>query len=145
MERPRAARRPKKIEWGEYLISLESIFAHYYYRLSARWPQRYNRETFGDIPLSEIRQSYKADLQLRALEGTPAAEAAAATYRVHNVKSVHPRMFNPAAAALYSMEAKEAIPTRAAQTFLQLLEAGKLPSWINQSIDLDFIKAAANG
>jgi len=54
-------------------------------------------------------------------------------------------MFNPAAAALYSMEAKEAIPTRAAQTFLQLLEAGKLPSWINQSIDLDFIKAAANG
>jgi hypothetical protein len=41
------------------------------------------------------------------------------------------------------LEAREQIPSKAAQTFLKLLDAGQLPSWITQAVDIDRIKAAA--
>ena len=68
---------------------------------------------------------------------------AAALYRVHGSKTATPRMFNAAATALYTMEAREQIPPRAAATFLKLMDSGMLPSWVPQAIDIDFIRAAA--
>ncbi|MEM6836257.1 MAG: hypothetical protein AAF609_05330 [Cyanobacteria bacterium P01_C01_bin.120] len=73
----------------------------------------------------------------------PSAEMTAALYRVHKVKSATPRWFNPAAAALFALEAHDQVPKRAANTFLDLLNAGTLPSWVTQAVDVEFIKAAA--
>ena len=67
---------------------------------------------------------------------------AAALYRTHGVKSAAARHFNPAAHALFTLEAKEQVPAKAAATFLDLMASGTLPSWVSQAIDLDFIKAA---
>ena len=68
---------------------------------------------------------------------------AAVLYRVHGSKTATARHFNPAAAALFSLKAREQIPSKAAQTFLQLMQSGTLPSWVTQAVDIDFIKAAA--
>lgn len=85
------------------------------------------------------------DLRLRAEATEGTAEVATAIYRAHGVKAAHPEMFNPAAATLYRIEAKEAVATRSADIFLSLAESGQLPSWVASVVDMKFIKAASSG
>lgn len=64
------------------------------------------------------------------------------TARVNGNKSANPRDFNPAGLVLYRLEARELIKPKAAQLFLDLLDAGQLASWVPGVVDLDLIRAA---
>ena len=90
-----------------------------------------------------IHSALRADLRLRAEAAAGTAEVATAIYRAHGVKSAQPKLFNPAAVALYHLEAVEKIRPRSARLFLELLDRGQLPSWVLSAVDLDLIRAAA--
>ncbi|MGD1908156.1 MAG: hypothetical protein ACFB0C_19505 [Leptolyngbyaceae cyanobacterium] len=87
----------------------------------------------------------RADLRLQAEAHAPTASVAAAIYRVHGNKGIYDRMFNPAAAQLFVLEARERVRPEVARTFMQLLEAGQLPGWVPAAVgdEMAVIEAAA--
>ena len=144
MERTRGRWQCPKV-WEDYEAQVKANLAEIFERLSARWPQRFRVDNFADTPLAIIHQSQQMDLRLRAEATEGVAEVACAIYRAHGVKAAQPEMFNPAAATLYRIEAKETVPPKSAYIFLALAEAGKLPSWVASVVDMKLIKAASSG
>lgn len=58
----------------------------------------------------------------------------------HRIKA---RDFNRWQQLLDAMEARELIPRRSAQKFLELKQVGKIPAWALRDVDLDAIQSAA--
>jgi len=92
--------------------------------------------------MGRIRAAYAADLEIRSVEASAAAEVAAAVYRVNGAKGLTARAFNPAATALHRIRAQETVSARTARIMLELLDGDGLPGWVAGAVDRELLEAA---
>lgn len=110
--------------------------------------ERFSAESFGDCSIIFVEQALKAiedrDLAVADYQALPVALLGELFARSKGVEGANTEYFNPYQALLYKRNAKEAIGTEIARTFLQLTNQKRVPSWVVEIVDLKLIRAAAS-